>query len=186
MRAIMVGPPGSGKGTQCGLIQSRLGISVIATGDVFRERMKTDMALRDIVSSGGYVSDSTTNRIVEDCLDKEDVSSGFVLDGYPRTLQQLDFLEGFLKRRALTLDAVFSLEVATDLLIERLRARSKESGRTDDRDSVIARRLEIYTEMTLPIIDACEEKGLLHRIDASKGIEEVFQSIKDVFDRVTI
>src|SRR5699024_9064942 len=136
MRLIILGPPGAGKGTQASRIAEHYEIPAISTGDIFRANIKNETELgkqvRQILASGGYVSDEITNAIVEDRLAEEDAQAGFLLDGYPRTPAQVTALDGMLERQGVSLDKVLELVVDDEVVVDRLLKRAAVEGRADD------------------------------------------------------
>ena len=157
MRLIILGPPGAGKGTQAARIADHHGIPAISTGDIFRANIKNETPLglqvKEILASGGYVSDDVTNAIVEDRLAQDDCSGGFLLDGYPRTLAQVDALDDMLAARGASLDHVLELTVDDDAVVARLLKRAESEGRADDTEEVIRERMAIYHRETRPLSD---------------------------------
>ncbi|WP_022882670.1 adenylate kinase [Gryllotalpicola ginsengisoli] len=176
-RLLIVGPPGAGKGTQAKFIASSLGIPDVSTGDIFRENIKNETPLglkvKEITAQGAYVPDEVTNEIVADRLSQTDAAKGFLLDGYPRTAGQVEFLDEFLAGQGAALDAVIRLIVDTEAVVQRLLKRALEQGRADDTEEVIRRRLDVYHTETEPIIDIYRERGLLIEVDGLGPIEEV-------------
>ncbi len=144
MRLIILGPPGAGKGTQATRVADRLGIPAISTGDIFRANIKNETELgkqvKDILAAGGYVTDEITNAIVRDRLREDDAEGGFLLDGYPRTLAQVDALDAMLAEDGHVLDAVLELTVDEDAVVQRLLKRAEIEGRADDTEEVIRER----------------------------------------------
>lgn len=184
-RFLIVGPQGSGKGTQGVLVAEAFGVPSVSTGDVFRENISggTELGRRvkSIVEAGELVPDELTSELVRDRLEQQDAARGFLLDGYPRNRGQVDDLEAFLSARGESLDAVIELSVPRDESIARLRQRAIEQGRTDDTEEVIANRLAIYERETAPILDVYRPRGLVVRIDGVGSLDEVtsriFQSL---------
>ena len=176
MRLIILGPPGAGKGTQAAKIADTFGIPAISTGDIFRANIKNETPLglqvKEILASGGYVSDDVTNAIVEDRLAQDDCSGGFLLDGYPRTLAQVAALDGMLAAHGTSLDHVLELTVDDDAVVARLLKRAESEGRADDTEDVIRERMAIYHRETKPLSDTYRERGLLVEVD---GLGEVGQ-----------
>ncbi|MGB3909076.1 MAG: adenylate kinase [Pseudolysinimonas sp.] len=168
MRTLLIGPPGSGKGTQGSLLSVALGVPTISTGDLFREHVRQGTALgrevEKVLADGGYVPDDITNSMIEGRLAAADTEQGFILDGYPRTRGQVEELDGVLASRALRLDAVVNLSVAADELEARLTLRGSRGGRADDRVGAIRGRIAIYEEVTVPLLDIYRERGIV--IDA--------------------
>ncbi|GAA4912152.1 adenylate kinase [Nesterenkonia massiliensis] len=177
-RMLIVGPAGSGKGTQSKRISEELGIVAISTGDIFRANIKGETELgkeaKTYVDAGNLVPDSVTNRMVEDRLGWEDAKDGFLLDGYPRNRTQVAALDEMLSRLGVELDVVLELTADREELIQRLKKRAEIEGRKDDADeSAIRRRLELFDTETAPMIAEYEERGLLRRVDGLGPIDEV-------------
>ena len=180
-RMVLLGPPGAGKGTQAARIGRRLGIPAISTGDIFRAHVAGSTELgrraRAYMDKGEYVPDSVTNAMVADRLAEDDAASGFLLDGYPRTADQVDALDDMLSERGEALDVVVEITADADAVVERLLGRAAEQGRADDTEPVIRRRLEVYAEATAPLAAIYEDRGLLLRVDGMGGIDEVTDRI---------
>jgi len=181
MRLIILGPPGAGKGTQASRIAEHLGIIAISTGDIFRSNIKNETPLglqvKEILASGGYVSDDVTNAIVEDRLAQDDCARGFLLDGYPRTLAQVGALDGMLATNGASLDHVLELTVDDDAVVARLLKRAESEGRADDTEDVIRERMAIYHRETKPLSDTYRERGLLVEVDGLGAVDEVTERI---------
>jgi len=180
-RFLIVGPQGSGKGTQGVLVAEAFGVPSISTGDVFRENISggTELGRRvqSIVEAGDLVPDELTCELVRDRLAQPDAASGFLLDGFPRNRGQVDDLDAFLASRDESLDAVIELSVPRDESIGRLRQRAIDQGRTDDTEEVIANRLAIYERETAPILDVYRGQGLVVDIDGVGTLDEVTERI---------
>ena len=180
-RFLIVGPQGSGKGTQGVLVAEAFRIPSVSTGDVFRANISEGTELgervKSIVEAGDLVPDELTSELVRDRLSKPDAAGGFLLDGYPRNQGQLDDLDAFLTSRGEALDAVIELIVPRDESISRLRRRAIEQGRTDDTEEVIANRLSIYERETAPILDVYRERDLVVQIDGVGTLDEVTERI---------
>jgi adenylate kinase len=176
-RLLIVGPPGAGKGTQAKLIASTFGIPAVSTGDIFRDNIKNGTELgqqvQSIVSSGGYVPDSLTNEIVRDRLLQDDAAEGFLLDGYPRTTEQVVELDRILGEAGTSLDGVVLLVADTDEVVQRLLKRAVEQGREDDTEDVIRHRQDVYLEQTEPVIALYRERGLVAEVDGLGSVDEV-------------
>jgi adenylate kinase len=182
-RLLIVGPPGAGKGTQAKLIASAFGIPAISTGDIFRDNIKNGTELgqqvQSIVSSGGYVPDSLTNEIVRDRLHQDDAADGFLLDGYPRTTEQVAELDRILGESGVSLDAVVLLVADTDEVVKRLLKRAVDQGREDDTEDVIRHRQDVYLEQTEPVIALYRERGLVAEVDGLGTVDEVAARVRD-------
>ncbi|WP_437584174.1 adenylate kinase [Paramicrobacterium sp. CJ85] len=181
VRLLIVGPPGAGKGTQAAVIASAFGIPAISTGDIFRKNIAegTELGKKvdEIVSSGGYVPDSLTNEIVADRLQQDDAAQGFLLDGYPRTTEQVTELDRILAASGHQLDAVVQLTADRDEVVARLLKRAAEQGRSDDTEDVIRHRQEVYQEQTEPVIAAYADRGLVVSVDGLGSIDEVSERV---------
>lgn len=177
MRLLIMGPPGAGKGTQARRVSEHYGIPAISTGDMFRAMKTSDTPLarqlRAIMESGGLVSDEITNAIVAERLTQPDCAAGFLLDGYPRTLQQVQALEDFLATTGESLDAVISLQADVDEVVDRLLKRAEVEGREDDTADTIRRRQLIFAQETEPLLEVYRSRGLLVEVDGLGAIEEV-------------
>jgi len=180
-RLLIVGPQGSGKGTQGVRIAEAFGIPAISTGDVFRaavaEGTELGQQVKAIIESGNLVSDELTSAVVRDRLSQQDAANGFLLDGYPRNVAQVAHLDEFLEGREEALDAVIELDVPRDESIQRLSLRAAEQGRTDDTEEVIANRLAIYERETAPILDIYRTRGIVDRIDGVGTLDEITDRI---------
>lgn len=176
-RLLIVGPQGSGKGTQGVRVAEALGIPVVSTGDIFRANIKegTDLGkqVTAILDAGDLVPDELTSEIVRDRLSQEDAVNGFLLDGYPRNTAQVGHLDAFLADGGTALDAIILLDVPREESISRLRLRAVEQGRSDDTDEAIAHRLDIYEHETAPIISVYEPRGIVDRIDGVGSLDEI-------------
>jgi len=182
-RLLIVGPPGAGKGTQAVRIAESFGIPAISTGDIFRANVagETDLGLKvkAILDAGDYVPDSLTNELISDRLTEADAEHGFLLDGYPRTVQQVDFLDEFLAGRGEALAAVVQLVADRDEIVERLRRRALDQGRSDDTEEAIRHRQDVYLRETAPLIETYRDRGLLVEVDGLGTIDEVASRIDD-------
>jgi adenylate kinase len=177
MRLVIMGPPGAGKGTQAAVIASMLGVPHISTGDIFRANVSQGTPLgveaKKYMDAGEYVPDGVTNGMVRDRLTHDDCRPGFLLDGYPRTVEQVGELKAMLSSAAQHLDAVLELTVDLDEVVARLVRRATEQGRSDDTEDVIRRRLEVYFEQTAPLIEVYRSQGLLVQVDGLGEIADV-------------
>ncbi|MFF2841321.1 adenylate kinase [Paenarthrobacter sp. NPDC057981] len=170
-RIIIMGPPGSGKGTQAVHIAKHFGVPAISTGDLFRAhaREKTGLGLEAgaYMDRGEFVPDHVTTNMLKQRLEEVDAAEGFLLDGYPRTVMQIGALDELLAVRGQTLEAVLALTVADDELVARMLLRAKEQGRRDDTEDVIQRRLELYRDETQAVLTAYLQRGILLTVDGS-------------------
>jgi adenylate kinase len=182
MRLIIVGPPGAGKGTQAARIAAGHGIPAVSTGDIFRANIKNETELgkqvKDILASGGYVTDEITNAIVRDRLRQDDAAQGFLLDGYPRTVAQVQALDAMLAEDGRALDAVLELTVDEEAVVRRLLKRAEIEGRVDDTEVVIRERQAIYRKETAPLAELYAQRGLLVQVDGMGEVDEVTARIE--------
>ena len=176
-RLIIVGPPGAGKGTQAGRIASSFGIPAISTGDIFRKNVAEGTPLgqraKAIMDAGEYVPDELTNELVRDRLAEPDAAQGFLLDGYPRTPAQVEYLDGLLAEQGTGIDAVVQLVADQDALVGRLLNRATEEGRADDNEQTIRRRQQVYQEQTAPLVAVYQQRGLVVDVDGLGAVDEV-------------
>ncbi|GGK93490.1 adenylate kinase [Curtobacterium luteum] len=181
-RLIIVGPPGAGKGTQAGRIADAFGVPAISTGDIFRKNVAEGTPLgveaKKLMDAGEYVPDELTNELVKSRLAEPDAEHGFLLDGYPRTLNQVEYLDALLTEQGEQLDAVVQLVADQDALVERLLKRAEDQGRSDDNEETIRRRQEVYLDQTAPIVGAYADRGLVVDVDGLGGIDEVGDRIQ--------
>lgn len=182
----MMGPPGAGKGTQAVVLAEALGIPHISTGDIFRANVSQGTPLgiraRVFMDAGEYVPDDVTNEMVRDRLAQADCDSGFLLDGYPRTVDQVAELDSMVSAAGSALTKVVELTVDVDEVVNRLVKRSAEQGRSDDGEDVIRRRLEVYFEATAPLTAVYAERGLLVKVSGMGAVADVSQRVLDVLD----
>ncbi len=176
-----MGPPGAGKGTQAVVVAASLGIPHISTGDIFRANVGAGTPLGEeaqrYMDAGEYVPDSITNAMVRDRISHDDCQPGFLLDGYPRTLEQVNELDMMLESDGRRLDRVVELTVITDEVVGRLLKRAQEQGRADDTADVIRRRLEVYFEQTAPLVAVYRERGILLEVDGMGDVAQVSERI---------
>ncbi|KRE66134.1 adenylate kinase [Arthrobacter sp. Soil736] len=176
-RLLIIGPPGSGKGTQAHRISEQLGIVEISTGDMFRTHLANRTPLgveaHKYLDAGDLVPDHLTTAMVRERLQQPDTKDGFLLDGYPRTLSQMEDLDGILEENGDTLDTVLEITADDDEIVRRLLLRSQAEGRSDDTEGVIRHRLELYRQETEPVIARCAERGLLVRVDGTADVDHV-------------
>ncbi len=180
-RLLLIGSPGAGKGTQAARLAEAYGIPAISTGDIFRFNVKNETELGKLAKAfmdrGEYVPDSVTNDLVRDRLSHDDAAQGFLLDGYPRTADQVVELDSILDGLGKNLDAVVQLTADTDEVVRRLLNRAIEQGRSDDTEDVIRRRLEVYEAETAPLISVYASRGLVVMVDGLGAIEDVTERI---------
>ncbi|WP_426999058.1 adenylate kinase [Pseudarthrobacter sp. N5] len=174
---LIIGPPGSGKGTQAERISGCLGVVAISTGDIFRDnvRRRTPLGVEagKYMDNGDFVPDSVTNSMVRDRLQQQDAREGFLLDGYPRTAGQVDELDGILAGEGQELALVLQLTADDEELVRRLLGRAKDSDRSDDNEKVIQHRLDLYHGQTEAIVARYAERGILAKVDGTGDIDEV-------------
>jgi adenylate kinase len=186
IRLLLIGPPGAGKGTQAAQLAQHFEIPAISTGDIFRENVRNQTPLgveaKGFMDRGEYVPDTLTNALVRDRLNKEDAKRGFLLDGYPRTIDQVTELDYILQENGKKLDVVVQLTADGDELLRRLSGRALEQGRSDDTPDVIKRRLDVYEEQTAPLIDVYVSRGVVAKIDGLGEITEVTARIIEAID----
>jgi adenylate kinase len=189
MRLILMGPPGAGKGTQAKVIATHFSIPAISTGDIFRAnvagRTQLGREAQRYMDAGEYVPDEVTNAMVRDRIALPDAEPGFLLDGYPRTLAQVEKLDEMMKDLDQDLDAVVVLTAERDELVNRLLQRAHVEGRADDTEEVIRKRQEIYEEQTAPLIEVYGERGLLVEVDGMGEIDAVTHRIFEKIDART-
>ena len=173
-RLVLLGPPGAGKGTQAKLLSARLGVPAISTGDIFRahvaEGTELGRTVQEYLNAGRYVPDAVTNQMVRDRLQQPDATGGFILDGYPRTTDQVRELDEMLAEVGAELEHVLEITADTDELVRRLSKRAAEQGRSDDTEEVIRTRQQVYAEQTAPLVEVYSRRGLLRSVD---GLGEI-------------
>ena len=186
MNLLVLGPQGSGKGTQAKRISAAHGIPHVSTGDMFRAAVTvgTELGRRvePILASGDLVPDELTVALIRERLSEEDARDGFVLDGFPRNLTQAEALDGMLAEIGRGLDAVLFFDLSDELAVERIRGRALDEGRDDDSPDAIARRLAIYHEQTEAVVERYRATGKLVPLHAARSIEEVSTEIEAALD----
>ncbi len=180
-RLLLIGTPGAGKGTQAARLAEAFGIPAISTGDIFRANVKNETELgrqaKAFMDRGEYVPDTLTNALVRDRLSHEDAKNGFLLDGYPRTADQVTELDHILAEQGEALDAVVQLTADTDEVVRRLLNRAIEQGRADDTEEVIRHRLDVYEEQTAPLIEVYSARNLVREVDGLGAVADVTERI---------
>ncbi len=186
IRLLLIGPPGAGKGTHAALLAQHFGIPAISTGDIFRQNVRNETELglkaKSFMDRGEYVPDSLTNDLVRDRLSQDDAAAGFLLDGYPRTIDQVNELDEMLAEQKTQLDVVVQLTADHEELLRRLSGRAAEQGRSDDTPDVISRRLSVYDEQTAPLIDVYASRSLVAKVDGLGEISDVTARIVEVIN----
>ena len=182
-RLLLIGTPGAGKGTQAQRLSETFGIPAISTGDIFRHNVKNETELGKLAKAymdrGEYVPDSLTNDLVRDRLSQADATDGFLLDGYPRTADQVAELDDILAEKSQHLDAVVMLSADVDEVVRRLLNRAIEQGRADDTEEVIRHRLDVYEEQTAPLISVYAARDLVITVDGLGEVADVTNRIVD-------
>lgn len=188
MIVIFLGPPGAGKGTQAKMLAARRGIPQLSTGDMLRAAIAAGTELgkkcQAVMAAGDLVSDEIVTGIIGERIDMDDCKSGFLLDGFPRTVRQAELLDDILKAKGRNIDVVLELRVDDEELVNRLNTRvaeTKAAGgevRADDNEETFRKRLGVYNEQTAPLVPFYEKRGLVKVIDGMKPIDEVTADIQ--------
>ncbi len=186
---IIFGPPGAGKGSQAVILSKKYNLKHISTGDILREEIKNGTKLglkvKTLLDEGVLVSDEVIMEIIESVIDHSGQYSGFLYDGFPRTLNQLLALDKMLERHSLEIDAVISLVVEEDVLIKRMLRRAEIEGRADDANiDVVKKRIETYRQQTEPLIEYFEKRGNYYEFQGNTTIEKNFIEICDLIDNL--
>jgi adenylate kinase len=188
MRIVFLGPPGSGKGTQAKLLAERLRVPAISTGDILRaavrEKTPLGMKAQAIMERGELVSDDLIVALIRERIAQRDARGGFILDGFPRTLEQGRALETLLTESGETLSAAVDFQVPESVLVERMAGRAKAEGRADDRPETVRERLRVYREKTEPLAAFYAERGLLAGVDGVGSVEAVAARVDDALATV--
>ncbi|MFC3716664.1 adenylate kinase [Luteimonas soli] len=181
MRLVLLGAPGSGKGTQAARLKDHLQVPHISTGDLLRAEVAAGSPLglqaKEVMARGDLVSDEILLGMLEDRFSRDDTKGGFILDGYPRNLAQADALDALLGRIGQPMDYAVQLEVDNELLIERLAGRAKAEGRADDNPESVRKRLQVYDTQTAPVIEFYRQHGQLTVVDGVGSLDDVFARI---------
>jgi adenylate kinase len=190
VKILLLGPQGSGKGTQAKRISAEYSIPHIATGDILRDAIAQETPLgrevKPIVENGRLVSDELMTALIRERLEADDATNGFVLDGFPRTLAQAEALDEMLREIARELSIVFELQIPDEGCTERLLKRAHDEGRKDDTPDVIARRLEIYHRETEPLVEHYRAQGIGVGVQADATVNEVFNQIQQALEQVAV
>jgi len=184
MRIVLLGAPGSGKGTQAALLVQHLGVPHISTGEVLRSAVAAGSDLgvqaKAVIDRGELVSNEIMLALIEERLSRDDLSDGFILDGYPRNIPQAGALDALLDRLGQPVDEALQIDVDVEMVVTRIAKRAAEEGRSDDSENTVRHRMEIYAEQTAPVVDYYAQRGVLSRVLGEGTIEEVFQRIRGV------
>jgi adenylate kinase len=179
MRLVLLGAPGSGKGTQAARLKDALGVPHISTGEMLRAAVAAGtpigLKVKAVMAAGELVSDELILGMLEERLGEGDADGGFILDGYPRNLAQCEALDALLDRLSQPVDVALLLEVPNELLVERLAGRAAQQGRTDDNPDSVRQRLRVYDQQTAPVIDHFRSRGRLVAVDGVGSMDEVFE-----------
>lgn len=182
MRLVLLGAPGSGKGTQATTLKTALGVPHVSTGDLLRAAVKAGTPLgvkaKAVMEAGQLVSDEIVLGMLEERLGEPDAAAGFILDGYPRNVAQCAALEALLERIGQPLDVAVKLEVPNELIVQRIAGRAAAEGRKDDSPETVRERLRIYAEQTEPVAGYFADEGKLATVDGVGELDEVFERIK--------
>ena len=189
MRIILLGPPGAGKGTQAKILTEAYGIPQLSTGDILRsaiaQQTPMGLAAKEIMDRGDLVPDEVVNDIVSERLDADDCKPGFILDGFPRTIPQAEALDEMLEDKGMKLDGVVEITADPDVLVVRIVNRARETAaasggaaRADDNVDVVRNRLNVYRELTEPLVGYYRDKGLVKSVDGMQSVEEVTAAIR--------
>ena len=186
MRIVLLGPPGSGKGTQAALLKERLKVPHISTGDLLRAAVKAGTPLglkaKAAMDAGELVSDELVLGLIEERLGQPDIASSYILDGFPRNLVQAEALDELLSRLGQPVDKALELTVDEEQIVQRLARRAAEEGRSDDTEEVVRNRLSVYHQQTAPVTGYYAERGLLAEVNGIGSIETINQRLVDALD----
>ena len=186
MRIVILGAPGSGKGTQAAMLVEHMGIPHISTGALLRNAAKkgTELGLKAkaIIDQGELIPDDVMSGIIEERLGRDDTATGFILDGYPRNVAQAESLDAMLERLEKPVEEAIHIDVDPEQIIKRIAKRAQEEGRSDDTAKTVRNRMRVYAEQTAPVADYYEEKGLLTRVLGDGNKDEIQQRIRSVLN----
>jgi adenylate kinase len=188
MRLVLLGAPGSGKGTQATRLKEHLQVPHISTGDLLRAEVaagsKLGLEAKEVMARGELVSDAILLGMLEDRFSRADTAGGFILDGYPRNLAQADALDALLTRIGQPMDAAVQLEVPIGLLVDRIAGRAAAEGRADDTPDSVRTRLNVYDTQTAPVIEFFRQRGKLSVVDGVGSLDDVFNRIVEALNPV--
>ena len=188
MKIILFGPPGAGKGTQAKYLIERYGIVQISTGDMLRDAVikgsEIGKEVKSIMEKGELVSDEIIMSLISDRIGQEDCKKGFILDGFPRTLEQAISLDKILEDKSLHIDHVIQIDVEESLLLNRINKRASENKnvREDDNSEILANRLIVYNKQTIPVLEHYQKNNKLKKVDGMLSIDEVFNQILNILE----
>ncbi|MGA9574025.1 MAG: adenylate kinase [Lysobacterales bacterium] len=186
MRIVLLGPPGSGKGTQAALLVKRLDVPHISTGALLRNAAKrgTELGLKAkaLTDKGELVPDDVISDMIEERLSRADVADGFILDGYPRNLAQAESLDILLERLHQPVEEAILIDLDAERIIKRIAKRAKEEGRADDTEETVRNRLQVYAEQTAPVAEYYAQRGLLTKVLGEGGVDDIFQRIVSILN----
>ena len=186
MRIVLLGPPGSGKGTQAALLVEQLRVPHISTGAILRDAAKkgTELGLqaKALTDKGELVPDKVMSELLEERLGNDDVDNGFILDGYPRNLAQASSLQALLERLDKPVDQAILIDIDDEQIIKRIAKRALEEGRADDTEETVRNRLRVYAEQTAPVADFYAERGLLTKVLGEGNRDEIFQRLLSIIN----
>lgn len=184
MRIVLLGAPGSGKGTQARLLREKLEVPHISSGDLLRSAVKAGTGLgkkaKVVMDRGELISDDIMLGLIDERLSEEDAKDGFILDGYPRNIAQAEALDELLGRLGRSVDEVLQIDVDTELVVKRIARRAAEEDRSDDTEDVVRHRLRVYAEQSAPVVEYYTNKGVLSVVLGEGTAEEVFRHILGV------
>ena len=187
MFILILGAPGSGKGTQGQILAERLGLPKITTGDLLRAAMKAGTPLgleaKKYYDEGKLVPDSVILGMIKDELARPEATDGAILDGFPRTAAQAELVDKTLGQRGQRLNHILLMDVSQDELVRRMRARAQVEGRSDDTPEAIATRLQVYQRDTAPLIAHYGQRGIVHRVPGGGSVEQISEDIKRIIGR---
>lgn len=186
MRIVLLGPPGSGKGTQAKLLVEQLGVPHISTGALLRNAAQrgTELGLKAkaLTDKGELVPDDVISDMIGERLRRADVAKGFILDGYPRNLAQAKSLDALLERLHQPVDEAILIDIKAELIIKRIAKRAQEEGRADDTEETVRNRLQVYTEQTEPVAEYYAQRGLLTKVLGEGSVDDIFQRILSILN----